>query len=88
MEHEYIHKEREHQDWAYLLRLSKKRFPEDKTVHILFGQGGLGRKAAVNYFIKHYPTICKEWGSDDYLLAAKVNSKGIPVEGFDKNLLN
>jgi hypothetical protein len=88
-EFEYIH---ERQDWAFLLRLGKENFPEEpKTVHVLFGIGEAGRKGAVEYFLKNFKIIINEYGSKDYLLAARVSyPSGKPLEFgcFRKNYLD
>ncbi|MDR2972993.1 MAG: nucleotide-binding protein [Bacteroidales bacterium] len=79
-------------DWAFLLRLGKDHFPEEpKTIHALFGIGESGRKGAVEYFIKNHPAISERWGSEDYLLAAKVdyhNCRPMEEGAFQKNLLS
>lgn len=78
-------------DWAFLLRLGKEHFPEEpKTIYALFGIGECGRKAAAEYFIKNHTTITEKFGSNDYLLAAKVNfHDGKPeMGGFQTNLLS
>jgi len=87
MDYKYIHNQR---DWAFLMRRSiKDGVGMPRTVHILFGIAGSGRKSAVDYFIRNYPAICQR-GSEDYLLAAEVDSNGVMLNetvGFTENLL-
>lgn len=69
------------QDYAVLIKMTSEDFNiGNKNVHILFGAGRIGTKAAIEYFINCYDQLYKKYKGKHYFIAFPVNKKsGMPM---------